>query len=133
VSEIVKVVSENEIIKAKGRGSNITREDGSPVSFAAAAAEKKALTDEQKFLKFLVEQLGIQQKDNAQLIERLVATFRNQKVELEQAPAPEVVVQVEAAKTPEVVVHIDSPKAWEFTVHRDHNGLIQNMTAKRTK
>jgi hypothetical protein len=112
VPEIVKPLTERQILKGQAG---------------------KTLTDEQEFLKLLVNQISSMQTDNAQGMEKLVAAFRNIKVEVAQAPAPEVKVEVEAAKSPEVLVNIDSPKEWEFTVFRDHNGLIERLLAIRKK
>jgi len=130
----VKPVSEKAILKAKAKGKKVTKEDGSKLSFfGKSRKEGKALTDEQQFLKLMVDQMRSMQTDNAQGMERLVAGLRNLKVELAQAPAPEVKVEVGAAKIPEVKVNIDSPKEWEFAVFRDHNGLIERLLATRTK
>lgn len=130
----MKPVTEKQILKAKAKGKKVTTEDGSKLSFFLRPRQAgKTLTDEQQFLKLLVDQLGSLQNDNAQGIKSLVAAFRNLKVELAQAPAPEVKVEIEAAKSPEVLVNIDSPKEWEFTVFRDHNGLIERLLAIRTK
>jgi len=130
----VKPVSERQILKAKAKGSKVTNEDGSKLSFLLRPRKVgKTLTGEQEFLKLLVDQLASLQTDNAEGIKSLVAAFRNLKVELAQAPAPEVKVEIEAAKSPEVLVNIDSPKEWEFAVFRDHNGLIERLLARRTK
>jgi hypothetical protein len=134
VPEIVKPLTERQILKAKAKGKKITTEDGSKLSFLLRPRQAgKTLTDEQEFLKLLVNQISSMQTDNAQGMEKLVAAFRNIKVEVAQAPAPEVKVEVEAAKSPEVLVNIDSPKEWEFTVFRDHNGLIERLLAIRKK
>lgn len=130
----MKPISEKDILKAKARGKKVTTEDGNKLSFFLRPQKAaKMLTDEQQFFKLLVDQIATLQTNNVQGMENLVASLRNLKIEIAQAPAPEVKVEVEAAKNPEVKVNIDSAKEWEFTVFRDHNGLIERLLATRTK
>lgn len=129
----MKPISEKELIKARGKGQKIVAENGSLIKFDISEDEASELTDEQRFIKSLMEQLSMQQKDNILFMQQLTDAFKNHRIELEQAPPPEVKVQVEAAKSPEVIVQIDSPKEWHISVQRDHNGLIENLIAVRVK